>query len=428
MEGLTDLLAWGCLGGAIGLAFVALVFVAKQFLYVCRPNEMLIFSGGGTTLEDGSSVGYRVVHGGWAFRVPIVETVDRMDLTTIPILLEAHNAYSRGGIPLHLQAVAYVKVSSDPNIRNNAIVRFLARDPAEIKQVAKESLEGHLRGIVARMTPEEVNEDRLKFAQEMVHETHEDFDRLGLSLDTLKVQSVSDEVAYLDSIGRERLANVLSNAEIAESAAKADAEEAQAEATRAGRVAEEQAETAIKQRENAYRKAVAEFELAAKSEEERAEQTALAARARAEQKLQEVRAKLENLRLQADRVLPAEAEKTSAEMRARAEAATIAADGEALAEVLRMFAEVWVEAGDDAQDIFLLQQLETVLDKVTTRVQELEVGEVTLLDRGDGRAIASHIAALPAAVAAVFDEFRHTTGIDVTGIIAGDRDKVEVPR
>lgn len=413
------LLGWLCAGGAAGFGLLALLFVARQFLYVARPNEILIFSGRSYRLEDGSTVGYRVVHGGMSFRIPILEKVDRMDLTTMTIPLEVHNAYSKGGIPLHVQAVAYVKVASDKRLVNHAIERFQGRDPAEIRVVAKESLEGHVRGIIARLTPEQVNEDRLKFAEEMIAETHEDFDRLGLRLDTLKVQSVHDDVAYLDSIGRERLANVLSSAEIAESTAKADAEEAQAEAMRKGEVANEQAETKIKQGENAYRQAVAELEARARSEEERAEQQALAARARTEQRLQEIRGRLENLRLQADRVLPADSQKKAAEMRSRAEAATIAADGEALAEVLRMLTAAWLSAGDDARDIFLIQQLETTLTKVAERVKGLEIGEVTVLDGGDGQAIAAHLSALPRAITQVFDEFRDTTGVDVTGILAG---------
>jgi flotillin len=203
------------------------------------------------------------------------------------------------------------------------------------------------------MTPEEVNHDRLKFAEEMAQEIHEDFDRLGLALDTLKVQSVNDEVSYLDSIGRERLAAVLSSAEIAESSAKADAEEAQAEANRTGQIAHEQAENAIKQRENDFRRVQAELEATAKAEEERADQAAKTARATAEQRLQEIRSRLERLRLQADVVLPAESERKAQEMRSRSEAASIAADGEALAEVMGMMTEIWIKAGDDARDLFL---------------------------------------------------------------------------
>jgi len=408
-----------CLGAGVGLALVSFVFVAKQFLFVGRPNELFIFSGRRVQLTDGTSVGYRVVHGGFSFRIPVLEKVDRMDLRTIPIELHVNNAYSKGGIPLALHAIANVKVSSDPSLYNNAIERFLGRDPDEIRQVAKETLEGHLRGIIARMTPEEVNEDRLKFADELVDEAGEDFDRLGLTLDTLKVQSVSDDVSYLDSIGRERLANVLSTAEIAESTAKADAEEAQARHAREGEVANQQAETLIKQRENELRKRLAELEAQAKSEEEKAQQMSLAARARAEQALQQIRARLEHLRLSSDVVLPAEAHKRASEMRARADAAQIAADGEALAAVLDLLRLAWVKAGSDAKDIFLIQQLETVLSTVTERVRQLQIGQVTLLDSGDGRALPQHMAAMPATVGAVLRELRDTTGVDVMGILSG---------
>ena len=407
-------------GLGAGLLFIVGVLVAKQFIYVGRPNEVLIFSGRQQQLPDGSTIGYRHVHGGWTLRIPVLETVERMDLRTIPIEIQCNNAYSRGGIPLAVHAIAFVKVSSDPMRLPNAIERFLGRDPREIRQVAKETLEGHVRGVLARMTPEEVNEDRLKFAQELVEEAGEDFEKLGLVLDTLKVQSVSDDVSYLDSIGRESLAKVLSTAEIAESTAKAAAEKVHAEETRKGQVANEKAKTAIAQRTNELRRVKADLEAAARSEEERAEQAALAARARAEQKLQEIRAKLEHLRLSADVVLPADAQKKASEMRARSEAATIAADGEAMARVLDMMTATWLKAGNDARDIFLIQQLEQILTKVTDRVKGLEIGEVTLLDGGDGRALPGHLSALPATVSSVLKEFRETTGVDVTGILSGE--------
>ncbi|MFT6160391.1 MAG: flotillin [Myxococcota bacterium] len=408
-------------GGLASLAVVAIVGLMglKMLTHICKPNEVLIFSGRKYTMPDGTNVGYKVIHGGVGIQIPVFEKVDRMDLTTIPIEIAVSNAYSGGGIPLAVHAIANVKVNSDPRFIRNAIERFMGVDPAEIRRVAKESLEGHLRGVLARMTPEEVNEDRLKLTEELVEEAGEDFDRLGLSLDTLKVQSVSDDVEYLDSIGRERLANVLSFAEIAESTAKADAEEAQAISIREGKVANERAETTIRRNENALSKVKYELEARAKSAEERAEQQALTARARAERKLQEIRAKLEHFRLMSDVVLPAEAERSSAQMRARSEASSIVADGKAMAEVLDMMRDTWIEAGDDAKDIFLIQQLETVLSTVVDKVKEMEIGEVVLIDGGDGKALPNHIAALPSVVTAVLREFRETTGVDVTGILAG---------
>ena len=411
-------------GGGAGLAFILITILLglKAFTHICRPNEVLIMSGRSYTLPDGTTVGYKVIHGGVGIQIPIFEKVDRMSLTTMPIDISVHNAYSGGGIPLAVHAIANVKISSDPRYIRNAIERFMGVDPTEVQRVAKESLEGHLRGVLARMTPEEVNEDRLKLTDELLEEAGEDFDRLGLALDTLKIQSVSDDVEYLDSIGRERLANVLSEAEIAESTAKADAEEAQAISIREGKVASERAETTILKNENALSKVKFELEARANSAEERAEQQALTARARAETKLQHIRTKLEHFRLMADVVLPAESGRRAAEMTARADAATIAADGQAMAKVLDMMRDTWMDAGDDAREIFLIQQLETVLSTVVDRVKEMEIGEVVLIDGGNGTALPNHIAALPSVVTSVLREFRETTGVDITGILAGSQE------
>jgi flotillin len=414
---MTELIALG-FGGFLGFVVVFLAWSLQGFLWVSRPNEVLIFSGRSRTLSDGSRVGYRIVHGGYSLQVPVLEKVARMSLETIPIDVHISNAYSKGGIPLEVFAIANVKVSSDPIRLANAIERFQGRDTEEIRRVAKESLEGHIRGVVARMTPEEVNEDRLKFAKEMIEEAGEDFNRLGLQLDTLKIQSVMDSVQYLDSIGRQRLAEVISTAEIAESQAKADAEMAEAEAKRRGQVAIEQANTQITTSRNELARRTAEWEARAKGAEERAEQSALAARARAEQRLQELRARLEGLRLQAERVLPAEASRTASEMKARADASQIVADGEAMAEVLRMMTETWLKAGNDARDVFLVQQLEGVLQTIVNKVKGLEIGEVVLLDGGDGRALPDHVASMPAIVGSVLAEFARTTGLDIPSILA----------
>lgn len=417
---------WPLAGAGAAAALVAVVTIARQFVYVCRPSQVLILTGREHTLPDGSKVGYMPIHGGWALRKPFVEEIEVIDLTTIPIDIRVTNAYSKGNIPLTLSAVGYVKVSSDMALLANAVERFLGQPRSEIQRVAKESLEGHIRGVLARMTPEEVNEDRLKFAELLMHEAGEDLDRLGIQLDAIKVQSVQDDVSYLDSIGRERLAQVIQAAEIAESTAKADAEQAQATANQRGQIASEGSKRAIQVAENQLREAVAKLEAQARSEEERAEQGALAARAVAEFELQEIRARREHLRLSADVVLPAEAERQAMEMRAKAGAATTAADGKAMAEVLVMMKDAWVEAGEDARDIFLIQQLEPLLKMVSARVKTLNLGEVTLIDGGDGTALPNHIAALPATVAAVFRSFRETTGVDVTGILAGSAHRIEV--
>lgn len=410
-----------CFGAAIGTSLLVFIVLAKQFLLVGRPNEVLIFSGSERQLEGGGSVGYLpLVSGGFRFRRPFIERVEVMELNTIPIDVQVSNAYSKGGIPLKVHAVANVKISDKPRLLRNAIERFLGRDPQEIRRVAKETLEGHLRGVLAQLTPEEVNEDRLKFAAALLDEAEEDFHKLGLDLDTLKVQNVSDDVKYLDSIGRGRIAEVVRDAEVAESNAMAEAKRAEAAARQASDVTMQTAQTIIVQKENELRQLKAELEAMARAEEERAQAAAAQARAEAESELQDIRKQLEALRLQADVVLPARAEQEAQALRAAGEAASIEEDGRAMAEVLQMMTDTWLKAGKDAKDIFLLQQIEHVIQTVVARVNKVHLGEVNIVDNtGDG--IARHVAGYPAVVREVLAELKLTTGVDVPGLLSGAR-------
>ena len=147
-----------------------------------------------------------------------------MDLNTIPIEVSVSNAYSKGAIPLDVQGVANIKVSSREGVLENSVERFLGRPAEYIQQIAKENLEANLRGVLATLTPEEVNEDRLKFAQTLIDEADDDIRTLGLELDVLKIQNVTDQVGYLEAVGRRRTANVLREARESEAGQTAEAE------------------------------------------------------------------------------------------------------------------------------------------------------------------------------------------------------------
>ena len=412
----------GIVGLAIILAVCLLVVfvIVKNFLYIGRPNEVLIFSGRDHKLEDGSVVGYRLVFGGLAIKRPIIETVDRMDLRVFPVRIDTRGAYSKGGIPLNVHAIANVKISSNPDEVHNAIERFLGRDRNEMIRVAQETLEGNLRGVLATLTPEEVNENRLKFAEQLSGDVDPDLEKLGLQLDTLKIQNVSDDRDYLDSLGRRRIAEIIKTAEVAESDSMKAAEESEAEAQGEGEVARRNAQAQIQKAQNELREYRAQLELQAKSEEERADARALAARAEAEQELQQVRTELEKLRLQADVVIPAEANKVARELIAAGEAAKIAEDGRAMGEVLRMMAEVWAKAGPAATDVFLIQRLETIMQQVAAAAKQVKVRETALIDSGDGKTLPNYVSSFPGMVGAIFGEIRDSVGIDIGGALTGE--------
>ena len=209
------------LGGAVAVVVGMTIVLAiiKSFLYICRPNEILIFSGRKHTLPNGQSTGYKVVRRGWAVRIPILETVNRMDMRLFMVEVTVGNAYSKSGIPLDVKAIANVKISNNPAHVRNAVERFLGTNPQQIAVVARQTLEGVLREVLAQLTPEEVNEDRLKFAETLKRHAQDDFDKLGLELDVLKVQHVSDEQQYLQNLGRARIALMIRDAQNAENEA-----------------------------------------------------------------------------------------------------------------------------------------------------------------------------------------------------------------
>lgn len=406
-------------GVAIGGGVMLLVLIQfiKSFLYICRPNEVLIFSGGQNKMADGTVRGYRVVRGGRSWRKPFVEQVARLDMRTIPIELSVKEAYCSDGIPLEVKAMANVKISSDEKTIGNAIERFLGRDPRELEKVARETLEGTLRGVLATLTPVQVNEDRLRFAGSLSDEVADDFLKLGLHLDTLKIQHVTDKVEYLDSIGRTKIAEVIKRAEIAESDATNEAKQVSSERRAEGDIARQQAEMAIVRKRNEQKEREAEFKARVESAQRKAKAAGEQARFEAEQELQRIRRELEQLRLKAEVEIPAEIDKRARELIAKGQAAPIEEDGRALAAALDLLAAAWAEAGPHARDVYLIQQVEKLMENVVGKLAALKVGEVHVIDPGDGSALPNYVAGFPQTVSSVLGALRETTGVDISKIL-----------
>jgi flotillin len=414
---LPDLLRFPVMAGGAAIGVMVLIAFARQFLRICRPNEIFIFSGRKHRRADGSEVGYRVVFGGRAWRVPVIEQVQRMDMRALPIDVSVQGAYTRVGIPLKVRAIAVVKISSNPKVVMNAIERFLGRGVDEIQRVAKDTLEGNLRGVLATLTPEEVNADRLKFAESLSAEVEHDLAKLGLHLDILKIQHVTDDANYLDSIGRGQIAQVIRDAEIAESNAHNEAAKEVASAEMRAKVAEAEADRVIVGKKNDLRRVAAELEAEAKAAEERAEAGALAAQATAMQALEGKRREVEVVRLQADVVIPAEVQREAAALTSAGSAASVAENGRATAESLTLMAEAWAKAGASAEDMFLLNKIEDITRVVVDGVRRIQLGDVEIVDT-DGQALPRLAAAYPAAVAAVLQSLLATTGVDVGAILS----------
>ncbi|MEM1414868.1 MAG: flotillin family protein [Myxococcota bacterium] len=406
---------------ALGMAVALLVLIAvfKSLLKIARPNEVLVFSGRGSSQADGTRLGYSLLRQGQRkLQIPILERVDSMDMRLLPIDIVVQNAYSAGNIPLQIHAIANVKISADDRYLRNAIERFLGRSLREVQTVAQQTLEGAVREVIAGLTPEQVNEDRLAFAEKLTHAAVDDLNKLGLMLDTLKIQTVSDQTGYLDSLGRPKIARALRDAENSENEAQQIITQAQAESTQRAEVAKADAEKAILGLRNQLRQVKAELEGEAQAVEREAEAAAKTARAEAEKDLQQLRAALEERRLQADVVIPAQIQREARAILAVGEAAPTAENGAAAVQVLEMMGEAWKSMGPQAREIYIIQHLEEIVGTVVQQLDDVVVDEVSVLDHGDGKGLASYAATYPHMVAEVLRSLAESTGVDVPKILS----------
>ncbi len=400
------------LAGILVIAFVAIVMVVKNVLYVCQPNEVLVFSGRARTTE-GRTVGYRIIKGGRAYRVPLLETVDRMDLTNMIIELTVRNAYSKGGIPLTVQGVANIKVPGEEPLIHASLERFLGKSRTEIMKVARETLEGNLRGVLAILTPEQVNQDKEAFAQKLTEEAEHDLTNIGLVLDTLKIQNVTDDVGYLDSIGRMRSADIRRKAQVAEAVAKAEAEEQKWGNTREGELSKLEAMIQVAIKDNERRIADARTRREAMIAEEQAEVMAAISQSRAEIGMQQARIEQVRRQLQADVLEPAEAYRKRAEQDAKADASKIIEQGRATAEVLSNLAKTYRGSGANGRDVLLMQKLVPLLRSVSGTIGELHVDKLTVLGTNghDGGGD------LATSLVRMNEQLKAATGVDVPAML-----------
>jgi flotillin len=393
------------------IAVIAIVLVLKNVLYVCQPNEVLIFSGRNRQV-DGRTIGYRIIKGGRTFRVPLLETVDRMDLTNMIIELTVRNAYSKGGIPLTVQGVANIKIPGEEPLIHASLERLLGMSRADIMRIARETLEGNLRGVLATLTPEQVNQDKEAFAQKLTDEAEHDLTNIGLVLDTLKIQNVTDDVGYLDSIGRQRSAEIRKRAQIAEAKARAEAEEQKWRNVREGELAKLEAQIQVAAKENERRIADARTRREALIAEQRAEVQAAISQARAEIGMQQARIEQIRRRLQADVLEPAEAARKRAEQEAKADAAKIVEQGRATAEVLTNLARTYRASGQNARDVLLMQKLVPLLRSVSGTIGELHVDKLTVIGNGE-----SGSTDLATSLVRTNEQIKAATGVDVPAML-----------
>ena len=417
--------AIGWIIAAVVVVSVSLIAFIKYNRQICEPNEVLILSGRSRKTKDGRDVGYRLIVGGHAFRWPILETVSRMKLTTMPIDIEVPDALAAGLIPLNIHVIAHVKIAgSEAAGLGNAIERLLGLRREQVVELAREALEGSVRGVLATMAPEEANADRLGFAAKVNEVASADLQRLGLVLDTFKVQSLSDCFGYLEAVGRQKNAEVRSAAAIAEANADKAARMVAAEAGREAAVAEAKSKVEVVEAQNALRVREAELAAEANKHEERARVAGEIERAIEETRREKEQVERNKLKYQAEVVIPAEARKTADELEAVGRAARLREEGRATAEAMSLMREEWDEG--KTKDLFLIQQLPDIVDKFAGVIKDnLSIERLTVVDSGAGNGVPNYVRNATGSIAALMDQVRGATGLDIRGILESKTGKAD---
>lgn len=257
--------------GLTALAIVGIVFVIFVFMMVWAsrytkvgPNQVLVVSGRQYrfTDTDGSQQvrGFRIVKGGGTFVFPVIEKVDVLSLELLTIDVQTPEVYTSKGVPVKVDGVAQIKVKGDDVSIATASEQFLSKGVEEIKNIAMQTLEGHLRAILGTMTVEEIYQNRDAFASKVQEVAAGDMANMGLGIVSFTIRDIRDSQGYLDALGKPRIAQVKRDAQIAQAEADRDAMIKSSQATQAGQEAKFAADTKIAEAQRDYQMNVATYQ------------------------------------------------------------------------------------------------------------------------------------------------------------------------
>ncbi len=329
---------------------------------VPAPDEAMLISGG---KSGRTNAPFRVVTGHGAFVMPIFRKVRYLTLSMNEAEVE-EVCVTRQGISLNVRAVIAFKVGNDEESIVNAGQRFLS-DQDQMTVLTGRIFAGHLRSIVGSMTVEEIVTERQKLAGEVLDGSKEEMAKIGLTVDSLQIQSIDDmKLGYIAAMSAPHNAAIQQAAQIAQAQATQLAAQAEQESQR--KQAEYARQTSIvrAQYKAEVDKAQAEAAQAGPLAEAQAQRQVIAAQT----ELAEREAELRQQQLVSEIVKPAEAEAERVRLLAEADAAKMRVQAEAAASNNRV-----------ALDRMLIDQLPLI---VREAAQGLAGANVNILNGADG--------------------------------------------
>lgn len=442
---------------AAGVVFVVALIgfiLFRSWYQVPKADEAIVIVGKkARDSTEGEANKMTVISGRGAFVNKLTQRSDKVSLRSRQIKFEP-TAQTINGVTIDLTGVALVKIGSTPEQVRRAAERFASQDEA-IVIFTTEQLEGALRGVVAKLTVEQVMQDRQKLSDEIAEGISGDLLAQGLVLDSFAIQGITDKNNYISALGAKEVQRVKREADVAEiealrevkkrqlaadeanlieqtaldknsAAAKSEVGRANAQAEQAENLARAEAEQGVLLQEanNTQARLDAEVKKVADADKYK-QQTSADAEAYRQQKRAEADRKVAQERADAEAYVV----KTQAEAReasASAEAAAVRVQAEAEAEAIRLRGVATAEAIAaeaaalrENQDAILAREIIVQLPQLMAEFAKgyERVGEITLIG---GESAATHIAReQSASLSATFESVKAATGLDLSAIIQG---------
>jgi flotillin len=459
-----------------GLTVVGLLLIMGIVARMYRkagPHEALIVYG---------FRGTRIIKGGGTIIFPMVEQCRDLSLELMSFdVAPQQSLYSNQGVALTVEAVAQLKVKSDPVSIRTAAEQFLTKRPEQREGLIRLVMEGHLRGIIGQLTVEQIVKEPEMVGGRMRSTCAEDMSKMGLEVVSFTLKEVRDKNEYITNMGRPDIARIKRDAEVATAEADRDIAIKRAEASRTSAIAKAQAdqervaaETAsmAKQAEaerdldikkasylETSKKAQAQADKAYEIETNRQQQTVVTELVRVQQVEREAQVKVQEAEIErvqreliATVLKQAEVERQRIETLASAErqrmmteaegrAAATRAQGEAEAEIIFKKGEAEAKAMNVKAEAFQEYNQAAVVDKLITGLPEIvralseplsKVDKITVVSTGNGDAagaykITGDVTRIAAQVPALFEALSGMQMSDLLGKVRMIGDKAPKP-
>ena len=173
----------------------------------------------------------------------MVETCRELSLELMSFdVAPQQDLYTSQGVAVTVEAVAQIKVKSDPESIRTSAEQFLTKPPEQREGLIRLVMEGHLRGIIGQLTVEQIVKEPEMVADRMRSTCADDMNKMGLGVVSFTIKEVRDKNDYITNMGRPDVARIKRDADVAAAEADRDIAIKRAEATRASAVAKAQAD------------------------------------------------------------------------------------------------------------------------------------------------------------------------------------------